>query len=201
MWHALQYSRLSSLNYLPFPALCIPGYLKLNPSADLPKRTLLVIISQPPHPPDLSPSHRLSPNPSLKATLLQRNESFGKGFEVWGLTDSHCLGPDNTVYSQWAEVGQKVYLAVLRMFTLAVSTAELAASRLHAYMPAPSASNVCYIHPDRPSVLLHPPSTEFFLSPYHQTQTLSIQRAHSCASEWACMHAWARMHADYFCIK
>lgn len=43
----------SSLNYHSFPALCIPSYLKLNPSADLSKRTLLVIISQPtstPHP-------------------------------------------------------------------------------------------------------------------------------------------------------
>ncbi len=137
-------------------------------------------------------------NPSLRATLLQRNEPFGEGFEVWGLTDSHCLGPDNTVYSQWAEVGQKVYLAVLRMFTLAVSTAELAASRLHACMPAFSASKVCYIHPDRPSVLLHPPSTESLSS-----DTDFVCSAHPLLRLWtrACMHAWACMHADYFCIK
>lgn len=134
-------------------------------------------------------------NPSLRASLLQWNEPFGEGFEVWGLTDSHCLGPDNTVYSQWAEVGQKAYLAVLRMFTLAVSAAELAAaSRLHACMPAPSASNVCYIHPDRPSVLLHPPSTVLIIR--HRLCLFSAP-----TPTRTCMHAWACMQADYFCIK
>lgn len=193
MWRALQYSRLSSLNYLPFPALCIPGYLKLNPSADLPKRTLLVIISQSPpltHP-DLSSSHQLSPNPSLRATPLQRNESFGKRFEVWGLKDSHCLGPDNTVYSQWAEVGQKVYLAVLRMFTLTVSTAELAASRLH----ASSLCFECLLYPPRPALCPSPPTFNWVFSKSLSSDTDFVYSARPLLRLWMSMHACMSSHA------
>lgn len=188
MWHTLQYSRLSSLNYHPFPALCIPGYLKLNPSADLPKRTLLVIISQtspqPHHHPDLSPSHRLSLNPSAEeGHPLQRNESFGEGFEVWGLTDSHCLGPDNTVYCpvSWSR-SESVYARCLHCRTCSLPPARIHASSL--------CSSVCYIHPDRPSVLLHPPLTESLSS-----DTDFVYSAHPLLRLWMSMHACMSSHA------